>query len=316
MKKLLYFLAAASVMLVACDKTEKTNYTAQLNEPEGRVDHATLLFDKSDAPTVTNPVTAEQDKLEGITFTSGTADPEKGYGDGSTGNTGMMMLENGGPVGMVFSVNAAVSKVRANTVYAVSGVGAFSLESVDGKKVSVGFTDPSGAKSTLKATLAEEPKQTSVMKDACRVWNVVETTVSVKEGTAVPVAGTYTGCNLYGIVASLRDKGVNIKSIGQGYEVMRVIFTEAGNFSILFAAEPAFYGDYKFSGTKFTYDFDYYEDCPVIAEEASGDFSVVNGFGRLELNATLKDNAGKSYEVQTILKLQEEKPFDMSLIRN
>ena len=60
MKKVLYFLAAASVMLVACDKTEKTKYTAQLNEPEGRVDHATLLFDKSDVPTVTNPVPAEQ----------------------------------------------------------------------------------------------------------------------------------------------------------------------------------------------------------------------------------------------------------------
>ena len=314
MKKILGIFAVAAMMLVACDKDSEGgkssdyNYSKpKLSAPANPNNNFTFVVDQAQSETgLKNPDGAD-DCLLTIAF--------------PPGSSGVAEFENGGAKELQFSVEeptkADTKKIKSGTVFRVknwkNGITSFMVSIGDLKsseEKTALIAEVNGNEILLQGTILPEPAYTPFRQDVCRNWEIEETIISVK-GDEIPadlgVGRKFTGCKLDEISKQLVDKGVKINTLGSEYNVSKIMISPSGKFAIFFSGKDPYYGDYTLKGTDFSYNFKIFEeDNPILAGSARGKLSVSNGYGRLEVNADLKDNSGKSYSINIIFKMKPE----------
>ncbi len=306
MKKIIISIfALAAVLVVSCDKQPQPapdgdnpaeyNYEKpKIAAPANLDTHFSMIVDPGLPQTGMKNTRGLFDKVKNITF--------------PPGHTGIIEFEQDGPKEVPFKVvesTRAMTKVEFQT----SGI----IQSI-----SASWNDDNVI--TLEAKLGtvvvplsgrlEVPASSFVayVQDVCRNWDVVETIVRVT-GDDVPadlgVSKTFTGCDLNKIVDYVIDKGIKVDPVGSEYNIKKLMLDPSGKFGVFYEGRDPSYGVYKLQGNKFSYTIAN-DQLKALAGEVTGKLSIINSFGRLELNATLHDVNGKHYAGEAILKLQPE----------
>ncbi len=297
MKKIFSILAAASLVMVACNKGGDV-----VPLPPAPNDDHHISIEVNNCPELPIPKrdgTTIQDKVVRV--------------DMPASRTGLVVLEKLGAQNFEFEALSA-TRAEVGSAYQIKDLGTFTIDAIQNGIATISFV-PEGASASLlvfTGKIVAEPNKGKLYDDACRGWTVSETWVSIKgEGISADlgVAKKFIGCNINEISKYAIEKGVKIEEQPASYTVDKLILTDSGKFAIIFKGEEPYYGDYQLSEGFFSYDFEYYdEDDPIIAAKASGEFKILDsGKGRLAVTGNLKDSNGKSYSAEIIFFLAPEK---------
>ena len=136
-----------------------------------------------------------------------------------------------------------------------------------------------------------------------RSWTIDETIISVS-GTGVDaslgVAKLFKGCSPNAIAEYVDSKGLDLEIPSTDYDVTQFSFDDTGKFTLYFSKHDPICGDFDLQSNKLSYDFNApSNDNPLLAVSASGEFSVVDGRGRLEVDSTAKGE-GHNYQLKII----------------
>lgn len=311
MKKVLGILAVAALALVACtkDPTGGTDYTKPtLPAPPNADYHFTFIANSSDAQSGMKNPDGQTDKIKTIT-----APP---------GSTGVVVFEKAGAKDFEFSVVDPTRALKAGVEFWTKRISPIRQITVK----SIFIPKSSGQEATLEVLvgdasviltglIVEEEPYTPYRQDVCRNWLVEETIIKVTGESIDKKLGAgvrFDGCNLSAISQTLvTDYNVKINTLGSEYDIRKIMIDPSGKFGIIFQGKEPYYGDYTLKGTSFSYNFTFYEDDdennPILAGAATGKLTATNGYGRLEIKSDLKDNSGKKYSVDVILKMKSDK---------
>lgn len=312
MKKIIFSLFAfAALLAVSCNNKQNPqtpdgdnpadyNYEKpKMAAPANLETHFSMLVDLKEPQLGMKNKKGQVDKVRSITF--------------PPGYTGIIDFEQDGPKEVPFRV---VESTRAKTKVEFYVGDIFEAMDV--------LWDESNA-ITVEAKLGtvivpllgvlEQPAVSVIayVQDVCRNWEVVETIISMT-GDDVPanlaVSKTFVGCDLNAMIKYVKEGGITVDPIGEGYNVKKLMLDPSGKFGVFYENRDPSYGEYKLNGNSFSYTINN-DQLKALAGEVSGIMNIVNGFGRLELNANLTDSKGKKYAANAILKLQTEaNPWD------
>ena len=249
-KAFLVFAALSAVTLVSCKKDVdpyadvEDDYVAAPVETPTYAD-AAVVVDLSEAST---PVTTKKgDKIKSIEFT------ESGYAIISTEEAvniapATKASESGGNV-------IVTTYTYSGGVYTVAGFGTVSITGATVTITSTGTGDdaPSG-NFTGDATVTTPTGSDS---DFYSSWKIYSTNVVV-DGNGVKVDHLFEGSkasSLYEMAKYVNEKK-NVIDENEliDYTVESVTLTKNGTFLIKFSKAPSFSGDFKLSGTSFSYE--------------------------------------------------------------
>ena len=311
MKKIFGLFAVATLAFVACNKGPIPGSTI-LPIPVNQENHMSFTITSSDqdgkqdanghsytAPSLNNP--------------GGKKDDAKRF-DFSSGRTGFVIFEEYGPAPFNYTTEESSKAVAVGTTYILEGIGRLTIIKIEGSKMTLEFVpENSTTKFTFIGTLVDEPKLSPIAKDACRVWTISETIVSITGdgiSSELGVAKSFEGCSINAISKYAIGKGVKIKEQPKDYDVEKIVLQESGKFAIVFKKAKPYYGDYLLPNeNSFSYNFEFHDDDdPIIAGQAEGSFKVTAiGKGRLAVTGNMTDQQNKHYAANVIFVLDPEK---------
>ena len=316
MKKVLFTLFAASLLLtVGCNKKDD-NVDVVFPEPATKAQAVSIAFDKGEDLKLELPERAKPSD-PGSSNPDNLVDVKIPLIELTEGNRYVLYMEEATKSAAGLNVSTVWT---GNYIYDKDG-NIYRLEHFGEVKVSEGhFTlipkfqlvlkagEPEPAAITLPATISTITTTTTVASNLSRTWKVVDTYISIQGGkNQVSFSNSFTGCDFHEIGKNCKDMKVSLSDDDlaalQGYKVKEIMLEGNNSIIITFDSKDPYYGSYNANGTSFSWSLN--DSNQLLSASASGTVGFPkNGQVELVLNTTVT-GGNETYTGTITLRLEQ-----------